>query len=78
MGVPIPKVGLLGERPAVSGEEGRKRNEKNCKVESNTAEGPVMKTRRVLLAPNLENGSDHLTAGVCTFRGGPAYCIPSC
>ena len=42
MGYPIPKVGLLEERPAVSGgAEKTQREELRCKLESDAAEGPV-------------------------------------
>ena len=37
-------------------------------MESDTAEGPVVKIVRVLLAPNMGKCNDRLTAGLCTFR----------
>ena len=69
VGYPIPKVGLLRVQPAVSGgREKMQREELRCKMENDAAEGPVVKTMRVLLAPCLGKGRDHLTAGLCTFR----------
>ena len=60
---PIPRVGLLGERPAVSGgREKTQREELQCQVMSDTAEGAVVKTMRVLLVPSLRERDDHLTA----------------
>ena len=57
VGYPMPKVGLLGKRPAVSG--GREKTQREglkCKVESDAAEGRVVKTMMVLLAPSLRKG----------------------
>ena len=45
-----------------------RREELQCQVENDTAEGPVVKTMRVLLAPSLRRANDCLTAGLCTFR----------
>ena len=41
------------------------REELQCQVENDTAEGSVVKTVRVLLVPSLGEGDDHLTAGLC-------------
>ena len=66
---PIPKFRTLQERPAVSGgRERTQREELQCQVENDTAEGSVVKTMRILLVPSLVEGDDHLTAGLCTFR----------
>ena len=54
---PSPKVGLLGERPAVSGgREKTQREELQCRAGSDTAKGPVVKTVRVLLVLSLGEG----------------------
>ena len=66
VGYPIPKVGLLGERPAVSG--GRERTQREglrCKVESGAAEGPEVKIMKVLLATSLRKGKGQR---VCPFH----------
>ena len=53
MAHPIPKVGLLGERPAASrGREKTQRDGLQCKVESDAVEGPVVKATKVLSAPS--------------------------
>ena len=66
---PVPQVGLLEERPAVSGgRERTQREELQCHVESDTAEGAVVKTRRVLLAPSFGKENDCSVEGLCTFR----------
>ena len=66
---PIPRVGLLEERPAVSGRrEKTQREELQCQVEVDTAEGLVAKTVKILLVTSLGRCDDCLTAGVCTFR----------
>ena len=66
---PNPRVGLLEERPAVSGvREETQREELQCQVEDDTAEGLVAKTEKVLLATGLGQCNDRLTARVCTFR----------
>ena len=50
----IPRVGLLENRPAVSGvREETQREELQCQVEDDTAEGPVAKTEKALLVTNL-------------------------
>ena len=65
---PIPRVGLLEERPAVSGRrEKTQREELQCQVEDDTAEGLVAKTVKILLVTSLGWCDDRLTAGVCTF-----------
>ena len=49
VGYLIPQGGLQGERPVVSGGRGKtQREELRCKAESDAAEGPVVKIRRVL------------------------------
>ena len=54
---PIPKVGLLDERPAVSGgREKTQREELQCQVESDTAKGWAVKTMTVLSDPRLVRG----------------------
>ena len=66
---PIPRVGLLEERPAVSGRrEKTQREELQCQVEDDTAEGLVVKTMKVLLVTSLGQCDGRLTAGLCTFR----------
>ena len=55
--VRFQRLDLLEERPAVSGgREKAQREEMRCQVESDTAEGPVAKTMRVLLAPSFGKG----------------------
>ena len=69
VGYPIPKVGLLGDRPAVSG--GRQKTQRDglqCKVESDAVEGPVVKATKVLCTPSLRKEKGQLTAGMCLFR----------
>ena len=52
--LPIPRVGLLEERPAVSGRrEKTQREELQCQVEDDTAEGLVAKTFKILLVTSL-------------------------
>ena len=66
---PIPRVGLLEERQAVSGRrEKTQREELQCQVEDDTAEGLVAKTVKILLVTSFGRCDDRLTAGVCTFR----------
>ena len=65
----ITRVGLLEERPVVSGvREETQREEWQCQVEDDTAERPVAKTEKVLLVTNLGQCDDRLTARVCPFR----------
>ena len=60
---PIPRVGLLEERPAVSGRrEKTQREELQCQVEDDTAEGLVAKTVKILLVTSLGRCDDRLTA----------------
>ena len=52
---PIPKVGLLEKRLAVSG--GREKTQREglrSEMERDAAEGPIVKTIRVLLVTSLE------------------------
>ena len=66
---PIPRVGLLEERPAVSGRrEKTQREELQCPVEDDTAEGLVVKTVKILLVTSLGRCDDRSTAGLCTLR----------
>ena len=66
---PIPRVGLLEERPAVSGRrEKTQREELQCQVKDDTAEGLVAKTVKILLFTSLGRCDDRFTVGVCTFR----------
>ena len=66
---PTPRVGLLEERPAVSGRrEKTQRGELQCQEDEDTAEGLVVKTMKVLLVTSLGRCDDRLTAGVCAFR----------
>ena len=66
---PIPRVGLLEERPAVSGRRERtQREELQCQVEDDTAEGMVVKTVTDRIFTSLGQCNDRLTARVCTFR----------
>ena len=58
---PSPKVGLLGERPAVR--EKTQREELQCRAGSDTAKGPVVK--RVLCVLSLAEGK--------RFDGGIAF-----
>ena len=62
VGYPIPKVGLLGERPTISG--GREKTQRDgfpCKVESDAGEGAVVKATKVLLAPSMRKEKGQLT-----------------
>ena len=64
VGDPVPKVGLLGERPAVSeGRETAQREGLRCKVESDAGERSVVKILQVLLAPSLRKGNDQFDSG---------------
>ena len=66
---PIPRVGLLEERPAVSGRrEKTQREELQCQVEDDTAEGLVVKTVKILLVTSLGRCDDRSTAGLCMLR----------
>ena len=66
---PIPRVGLLEGRLAVSGRrEKTQREELQCQVEDDTAEGLVVKTMKVLLVTSLGQCDGRLTAGLCTFH----------
>ena len=64
---PIPRVGLLEERPAASGrQEKTQREELQCQVEDDTAEGLVVKTVTNKIF-SLDRCNDHVTAGLCPF-----------
>ena len=55
VGYPIPKAGLLEERPVVSGgREKTQREELQSQMENDAAGGPVLKIMRVLLASKWE------------------------
>ena len=57
------------KRPAVSGRRVKtQREELQCQVGDDTAEGLVVKIMKVLLFTSLGQCDDRLTAGVCTFR----------
>ena len=65
---PSPKVGLLGERPAVSGgREKKQREELQCRAGSDTAEGLVVKTMSVLSVLSLGDGKRSFDS-VIAFR----------
>ena len=67
--LPIPTVGLLEERPAISGRrEKTQREELQCQVEDDTAEGLVEKTVTNKIFSSLDRCDDHVTAGLCPFR----------
>ena len=66
---PIPSLGLLEERPSVSGRrEKTQRGELQCQVEDDTSEGLVVRTTTNNIFTSLGRCDDRLTAGVCTFR----------
>ena len=66
---PIPRVGLLEERLAVSGRrEKTQREELQCQVEDDTAEGLVAKTVKISLVTSLGRCDDRLAAGVYVPR----------
>ena len=56
-------------RPAVSGRrEKTQREELQCQVKDDTAEGLIAKTVKISLVTSLGRCDDRLTAGLCTFR----------
>ena len=66
---PIPRVGLLEERLAVSGRRERtQREEQQCQVEDDTAGGMVVKTVTKKIFTSLGQCDDCLTARVSVPR----------
>ena len=66
---PIPRVGLLEERLAVSGRrEKTQREELQCQMEDATAEGLVVKTVTNKIFTSLDRCDDHVTTGLCPYR----------
>ena len=68
---PIPGGGLLGKRPVVAGGRERTAREEQLQrqIESDTAQGPVVKAKRDPSAPSLEEWDGHLEAGHAEYRG---------
>ena len=68
---PIPRGGLLGKRPVVAGAQERTAREEQLQrqIESDTAQGPVVKAKRAPSASSLEVWDGHLESGHAEYRG---------
>ena len=64
---PIPGGGLLEERPVVPG--GRERTEREehrqCRIEGDAAQGPVVKAKKAPSAPSLDEWDGHFGSRTC-------------
>ena len=73
---PISGGGLLGERPVVAGGRERTAREEQLQrqIESDTAQGPVVKAKRAPSASLVERDG-HLEGGPAEYRGWCPFCI---
>ena len=56
------------DQRSLGGREKTQRKELRCQVGNDEAEGFVVKSMKVLLAPSMGKENGRLTAGLCTFR----------